>query len=348
MRHVCELLLLLACCSWLSSSLPKVVSDCEKKAHSSLSSKQRQELCDSWAGDYSVGPAMCSAPAKDKLRLSAENIIKLCKEASSDAPAECMLKLDNSQRNSVGMKLCQKVGTPISAECFKWLSSTSKGNNALKADDIVNFCRSIEDRAPINCLQAISNYTNLPAAKSLGLCKEAVGSGDSSQHHPLNHVVSHCIQEMSPYIKPSLGVHVEDIISFCVSINHHQHQHLASEEAFTTSAVDCFKTLSNVTTPSKDYHGPTLSIKHKMDICRNAPITLGPVNCTMQTLQKVASRDPNIKLKGEDLAHLCVSAISSGPSDCFVESKGLGNTEERLTLCNTAINAVSFAMYFHS
>lgn len=324
------------------SSLPKTVSECEKKAHSSLSAKQRQELCESWTGDYSIGPAMCSSPAKDKLRLSAELILQLCKEAASDAPAECMLALDNAQRSSVGMKLCQKTGSAITADCFKWMSSAMKG--AGKAEEVLQFCRAIDDRAPINCLQAVSNYTNLPINKALNLCKDSVGSGDSSQQHPLNFIVSSCVGVMSKHIKPSLGITAEDVISFCVAINHHEHHNVVTDEdfeTFSTAAIDCFQALSNSTSASTDFKGPPLSVKHRMDICRNTPIAMGPVNCTLQTVHKVALKDPNQKLKGEQLVQLCTSASSAGPSECFLESKGLGTVEERAALCNSATNAVS-------
>jgi hypothetical protein len=335
--------------NWSSSS-PRVISECEKKAHANLSAKQRKQLCETTTtGEYSVGPAICSIPAKDKLHLGFDDILNLCVDAVSAAPAECYGKIEKGQQKSVGIKLCNKMESSLPADCYTelsqpgyWKSGNKQQKPAQVTDQIIDFCRRMEDRSPLYCVQAAKNFTQLPTNQILDHCKDVVGSGDSSQYHPLNSIISNCIQNMAMYIQPSLGVLAEDILRFCTHINHRQYPHFIDSDlhVFSSAAVECFESLTALVT-DQSFHGPTITIKDRLGICENAPNALGPVNCTSEVIAKSFKKEPHLKLKGGDIKDLCSGAISAGPADCFVESKGIGDTEVRTHLCRAATNSVS-------
>lgn len=334
---VVYIFVLISCCH----GQPKAtVTECEKKAHSSLSAAHRKRLC---ATDpHSIGPAVCSVYAKDKLHFGVDDILRLCTSAVSAAPAECLFALDGPQRKS-GFQLCAEAESTLPAVCFKEVSSSSawralgdkKKSSAV--DDLVRFCRRIEDRAPLLCVQATLNYTSLSIQQALQLCDDVVGSGDSSSADPLNELVSRCIAAMSLHTQPSLGLTAESIVDFCAHINHRQHPHLVRSEhdmlSFSSAAVECFETLSA--------SAPELSAPHRLEICRNAPQALGPVSCVLEVIEKAQEKEPHLKLRGEDLVALCEGAIGTGPASCFVESKGIGSLSERTQLCHGVSNSVS-------
>ncbi len=339
---------------YFASPLPRIVIECEKKAHLSFSSKQKQQLCQTTTtGDFSIGPAVCSVAAKDRLHLPFDDILDLCVEAPSSAPAECYAKIEKARQKSVGLRLCSKMDSSLPGECYNelhhgmWKNTpvgikTHKSFPVDKDNSIIEFCKNIEDRSALLCVAATKNFTQLSSFQALELCKDVVGSGDGSIHNPLNFMVSSCIDKMAIYIKPSLGIASEDIVHFCAQINHRQYPQIISESeivAFSDAAVNCFETLTGlISDPS--YHGPSLSMKHRLSICLNAPIPLGPVNCISKIIDMLEAKEPHAKLQGDELVKLCSGSTGEGPSECFFESKGIGGIDLRIQLCHAASNYV--------
>jgi hypothetical protein len=350
-----SLLFVIVCWSLFCSTslaVPKVVLECEQKAHRNLNAGQRKRLCETTTtGDYSIGPAVCSIYAKDKLRFSFEDILRLCVDAVSAAPAECFEQIDKSVQKRVGWSLCSRAESLLPAHCFRDVSqvlSLHKFPEGAKKkqhiDAVVDFCRQIHDWAPLLCVQAVQNHTSLSGLTSLSLCSQVTGSGDGSLVHPLNTLVSTCIAVMSVHVQSMPAVSFEDVVTFCAQINHRQHARdvisLESELlSFSSASVDCFETLLASVQDTMTYSGPTLSGKQLMAICTNAPVALGPVNCTLDTVDKVKQREKTLKLQADQLIALCKGAATGGPSDCFVDSKGIGSVDERAQLCHGASNA---------
>ena len=322
------------------------LNECEKRCHSSLNAQQKAELCQNYEVDYSLGPAVCSVAAKEKLHLQFKDIFKLCYLAESDGPVECMLALPQNKRNSIGYSLCKQASSSLPAQCFHDVSSFKGSFNKLTPENLLQFCQNLQDIAPLKCVQSATEHTKITPTSALSLCKNAVGSGSMNSQDPMNYLSSSCIESMSSHIQPSFGITADAIVKFCVSINPLQyHDNIDQEDdnvkiLFQTASVSCYESLTE-SLHDKAFSNQVSSISglDRLDICSNAPNPLGPVNCTIQTLTKLKAKDSFAKISGKDLQLLCHSAPSSAPSNCFIESHGLGNHSIRANLCNSAENA---------
>lgn len=332
---------------WFRSILPnRIQLDCEKRAHSSLTHEQRKALCANAYEEYSVGPAACSIMAKDILHFKFDEMLKLCKESKSAAPVECVMKLESRLRGTpLAYDLCTRASTVFPSECFMQISLLRKSNKKIKDEQIIEFCKGMEDKAPMNCLMMSQNSTSLSLETAMSLCKAAIGSGDSSQHNVRNFMTSSCISALKESIQPSTASFDEDIVRFCVEINPLQYPHLISDssediESFKNAATSCFQEINGLVASGNKLYS-WLTVNHRLGICSNAPVALGPVNCTATVLENYKQKESQLSLTASDLVALCKGATNKGPADCFLESKGLGNVEQRTELCNSATNAVN-------
>ncbi len=149
----------------------------------------------------------------------------------------------------------------------------------------------------------------LPMAQALKLCNDSVGSGDSSSQSYYNNVGASCILDMKYLVNPSLGLTAEDVVRFCVETNpsvyvtdeEEMHRHVGSREAQRSMPAECYKQASNLKIGSSS--SVAFSVKQRLELCSNAPASLGPINCTLSALEN--GRDPTSKLKASELPVLC-------------------------------------------
>jgi hypothetical protein len=331
------------------------LNECEKRVHTSFSPSQKQEICSNYDNDYSIGPAICSIGAKDKLHLPYKDILKLCYHAVSDGPVDCMLAIPTSLRSSVGYSLCNKATSALPAKCYSEINTLVKSSS--EKDNVIKFCHNLQDISPLKCVTAaLSPSVKLPIPVTLTLCKNTIGSGDynSDSSDPLNEMTSVCIKDMASSIQPSLGLTSEVIVKFCSEINPLQYffnlNELSFEDkaTFHTASRYCYQNLT-IALQDKTVSSPSvITPRDRLDICANALSALGPVNCTIQTLNKLKLKESSQKLTGIDLKHLCRYALNgNGPSECFLESNGIGNITLRANLCNSAENAVKYFVCLH-
>jgi hypothetical protein len=318
-------------------------NECEKRAHPSLNANQKSELCKNYDLDYSIGPAVCSVAAKDKLHLQYKDLFKLCFLAESDGPVDCMLALPQNQRNSVGFRICAQAPSSLPADCYHEISS-SKSFSGKSVDFMMDFCQHLQDISPLKCVKSAIEHTKLPALQVLPLCKLSVGSASVNHDDLMNFISSECIHQMAHYIQPSLGITAESIVRFCVEINplHYLNninsQTDAVKQHYQTSSVYCYGNLTQSAQNKTIFSNVQLSAKDRLEICSNAPFPLGPVNCTIETMKKSKVKEPFLRLTGEDLKNLCKHAENGQASECFLESNGIGNITTRATICNGAQN----------
>lgn len=340
--HV-TLLLLLLTLSCLHQSFyvaaNKMKLECEKRCHTSLSPQQRANLCNQ--EEYSLGPAACSVMAKEALHLRYEDIYKLCHEATSAAPVECMLKLDAKDRGDLGFSICAKATSTLPSECFQRILSIGK---AAPKKAVAEFCQSNTDHAPDLCVKAAHEHLGMKAEEAMLHCQDAFGSGDASTTNPRNTVTAECIATLKDYNRNAYSLQAKDIVQFCSKINPNQYVDMITEDTFpifATSATDCFLQLVQDRAESV----VKLSYPDMLHLCQNAPVAQGPTNCTNHVISVTAHREPHVKLTAESIVTLCTGAVNQAPADCFAESKGLGNLEERAQLCNAAPSTVR--IFYH-
>lgn len=353
-----QLVVLLILCVHVALA-KKGPTECEKRAHTSFTAQQREQLC-SGASPGSIGPAVCASAAKDSLHLKFDEILVLCAGAINAAPAQCMNSLDQANRKKHGFQLCEKAYSPLSAECFKELTAF-KGKR-LKLESVVDFCSSLEDRAPLSCMMAVASTTLLPIDQAIFPCSNAVGNGftDSLSHEGNNNATAACIYDMKALLTSSMGISGLDALKFCVELTPHINQQslrtidqpelkydaLALQSAGVQSeSVACLWYAMNAQQLKKDMSATSYyNSKQKLNLCKNAQSVLGPINCTNSALHRLSPAD---RPHADELATLCSGAIGIGPSNCFSESRGLGSIQDRIHLCNGAVSSVrSFKLYF--
>lgn len=359
------------------STKSKVIAECEKKAHSSLTPQQRGLLCKDADLEFGLGPAVCSVAAKDFLHLPFDQLLKICQHASTAAPVDCVKKLDTTSRQKVGFDLCHKATNSFPAECYSQLTHTvnlkpsiKQQLNKLKSTQIIEFCSQIEELSPINCLMSSLNVTTIAIDQGLLLCKNAIGYGQIRVEQ--QQVVSNCILEMATFLNThkllSTGTSTlhtnpnhhrmsnilspEDVVQFCVNINYHAFPNdflttFNNDFVLPAPAVTCFTNLHKELQElqRKDAQafskGSNLKTYDKLQICHNAPNDDTPVQCTIQLFQKLQERESSTKLSGEEISTLCQSSsTNTGPVDCFLSSKNVGNAMDRAELCHLATNSV--------
>lgn len=323
------------------------ITECEKRSHTSFNAAQKQQLC-STTGKYSIGPAVCASVAKTVLHFKFEEILELCRDSVSASPAQCMNKLDVSLRGKYGVDLCKGADSTLPAECFKELL-TLKGSGDRVKPLAVDFCKNLEDRAPLLCMHAISSTALLPLHQAMSLCNDSVGSGDSSSRSFYNNAAASCIFDMRYNVNPSLGLPAQDVVKFCVETNPsvyidsdeelHRYQ---GREVVRSVPAECYENATLIkTSPEASANSHLFTVKQRLALCSNAPVAQGPINCT--SFMQSNAKNPTSKLKPDDLAALCNGARGVGPAECFLGSSGLGTTEERIHLCNGALDAVRVA-----
>jgi hypothetical protein len=327
-----------------SSPSSHTITECEKRAHNSFTVAQKQNLC-STIGVSSIGPAVCASVAKNTLHFKFEDILELCQDSMTASPAQCMNKLDASMRSKYGVPLCKGADSTLPAECFRELSSLKGNNDKIKPEVSIQFCSSLEDRAPLLCMHAVSlSGLPLPMNQALRLCNDSVGSGDTSSRSYYNNVAASCILDMKYLVNPSRGLTAQDVVRFCAESNPSVYvtsdDELHRPGASHSESAECYKRASEIK-PTAEAASNThmFSVKQRLQLCSNAPVALGPVNCSLSVMGR--AREPTSRLKAAELSELCSGATGSGPGDCLLESKGLGTVEERIRLCNSADSAVS-------
>lgn len=316
----------------------KIKVECEKRCHSSLSATQRTNLCNQ--EEYSLGPAACSVMAKEALHLKYEDIYRLCREAPSAAPVECMLKLDSRDRAEAGYSICSKAASSLPSECFQRVMSHA---TKVSRKAVAEFCHGVVDYAPILCTEAARDHTTMKVEDILPICKDAVGSGNSSASNTQNHLVANCIATLKHLVSNANGVAAKDVLEFCVHINPNQYHDFIDVNEFSLASVNCVEQLSQ----KRKSMTLKLTQKNIFSICLNAPTALGPVNCSISVAEAISVKEPSLKLTSDAIATLCRSAVGTGPVECFVESRGLGSQDERAHLCHSAVNSVKSEFFPH-
>lgn len=342
-----------------------VNEECEKRVPSSFSAAQKKQLCTFDVADKSsgtIGPAICASVAKQALggNVKFETILQLCQGASSASPAQCYDKLEpvgNQLRTKYGIDLCAKTNTTLPGECFAELNGFSGTANRLKPEQTLEFCKSLEDRAPLLCLQAVHETKILTVPQAFEICQEVVGDGeDTSSSHNL--AVATCLREMQPQIKPSFGVTAMDVLKFCAESNPNEFVDATSESDEMESSLigisppaKCFVESAHIKAVATSEgavseHSATASLlspKQRLSLCSNAHTALGPINCTISAMfrgpGKPGVAGTNTGLKPAEVVELCQGALNAGPAMCFVESRNLGTNAERSHLCNGANSA---------
>ena len=174
------------------------------------------------------------------------------------------------------------------SECFSLISNYGGGSKQVKNDDLLSFCKGLQDKAPLQCVEAVKNTTLMPVAKALSSCENAIGAGSTSDFF-LNDAVSICIDEMKPFLNPSFGLTADAILDFCVATDPKVYfmdgkgasTDIASSLTLTESS-DCFQAAAELKTSSgsggslSETGPPLFNGKQRLELCENAPIGLGP------------------------------------------------------------------------
>lgn len=191
------------------SEVPIINEECEKRVPSSFTAPQKRQLCAPLEGTNSkgsIGPAICASVAKQMLHGSPkfDTILQLCQGATSAAPVQCYDKMDsvgNALKNKYALELCARAESTLPGECFADINGYSGTSNKVKPEALLEFCRGLEDRAPLLCVQAVKDMGLLPVPQALPECAEVVGSGDTAGSEG-NTAAADCITAMHPQVRP--------------------------------------------------------------------------------------------------------------------------------------------------
>lgn len=196
-------------------SQPVINEECEKRVPSSYTAAQKRQLCTAIEGSAgsvnSIGPAICASVAKQVLHGSPkfETILQLCQGASSAAPVQCYEKMEatgSALRNNYALDLCARAESTLPGECFADINGYSGTTNKVKPEVLSEFCRSLVDRAPLLCVQAVKDTGLLPVPQALAECALVLGSGDSKDGSEGNTAAADCITAMQPQVWDQLLV----------------------------------------------------------------------------------------------------------------------------------------------
>jgi hypothetical protein len=194
---------------------PVANEECEKRVPSSYTAAQKRQLCTAIEGltgsDNSIGPAICASVAKQVLHGSPkfDTILQLCQGASSAAPVQCYDKMESTGSTLKGkyaLDLCTRADSTLPGECFAEINGYSGSANKVKPDALSEFCRSLEDRAGLLCVQAVKETGILPVPQALSECAQVVGSGDKAGSGG-NTAAADCITAMHPQVGHVMVVH---------------------------------------------------------------------------------------------------------------------------------------------
>jgi len=184
-----------------------VSEECEKRVPSSYNAAQKKQLCsfDASAKNFGrIGPAICASVAKQVLHgnVKFDTILQLCQGSASAAPVQCYDKMEsagNQLKAKYSLDLCANSESTLPGECFAELNSYPGTANRLKPEVMLEFCRTLHDRAPLLCLQAVQETHMLTVPQALEVCREVVGSGDHASTVQ-NMAVATCIREMQSQV----------------------------------------------------------------------------------------------------------------------------------------------------
>lgn len=192
--------------------------------------------------------ALCAAEAKAKLNLKFDVVLQLCKGASSIAPITCYHSLPSSERGKYGTQLCARTTSDLSSRCWREMSSFS-GSNRLKDSDMLDFCTTVEDWAPIICVKSAVSSSLSTAALALLPCKNATLDAKGST------LSSTCISHIKKQVSTSKGFSATDIINFCAGVS-------------TNGTLDCFDaSVSSASSPT------SLSMLERSRLCSDGELT---------------------------------------------------------------------------
>eukprot|EP01038_Epipyxis_sp_PR26KG_P011455 gene11455-15346_t len=330
----------------------KSIVECIQKGHNSFNAVQKQQLCESRSTDSSSydlnGPILCGNFAKETLHFKFDEIFRLCESAPSIGPGLCVNALSQQNRMKIGFDLCKLSKSNLPAQCY---DEIQKNYKQLKPEIIVQFCKNIDDSAPLSCIRAI--FTNTPGSnknaiipieRAMDLCSSASGTGSLDDPYLINERSGVCINQMKAYVHATNTINSitgADIIRFCIDSlsvssfemndRNNQMQNKNISNMFKISSVECFKHLQNTKVTNSQLQ---FSSFQSLSLCNNAPVAMGPTNCTLRAIERLSSSGE--RLKNEELIELCHGARSFAPADCYKESRGLGSNKERIDLCNNA------------
>ena len=191
-----------------ATSKPIVNEDCVKRVPSSFTAAQKNQICSSTSDGSrpgsSIGPAICASVAKQMLHGNSkfEIILQLCQGASSAAPVQCYGKMEaagNTLKGKYGLELCVGADSTLPGECFAEINSYTGTNNKVKPEVLLDFCKSLVDRAPLLCVQAVKDTSLVAVPQSLDMCAMVVGSGSKSDSVD-NTAAADCIQVMKSQV----------------------------------------------------------------------------------------------------------------------------------------------------
>lgn len=203
MLRLLFIVILVQCCTFAGADSAAPDGECQKRVPNSYTALQKNQLCLKPLGrahPTTIGPAICASVAKQLLHgnVKFETILQLCQGATSASPVQCYDKMDNvgsSSKAKYGVELCAHVENTLPGECFATVSSYPGSSSKVKPEVILSFCKALEDRAPLLCLQAVKDTNLIPIAQALDICGEVVGSGSSSSTDN-NRLVANCIVQM--------------------------------------------------------------------------------------------------------------------------------------------------------
>jgi hypothetical protein len=139
-----------------------------------------------------------------------EMILQLCQGASSAAPVQCYDKLESvgsTLKTKFGLDLCARADSTLPGECFSEVSAFSGTNNKVKPEVLSEFCRSLEDRAPLLCVHAVKETGMAALPQAIEVCSEVVGSGGKAGSRG-NTAAADCIRAMQSQVSALWpGVH---------------------------------------------------------------------------------------------------------------------------------------------
>ena len=280
-------------------------NECELRCHSSFTATEREQLCRGTHKGNLIGPALCASEAKSQLSVKFETISQLCKGASSIHPVTCYHSLPSSDRSKYGIQLCARADSNLVGRCWGELSKLS-GAGKLKDGELIEFCQSIDDEAPMRCVKASVSSSLTSIASALDPCRNASLSDDGMSF------VSDCLHDMKKLFTPTKAFSAVEMINFCT-------------HAGSNGSVRCFEESSKgLLTPPV-----SMAAADRARLCLGANGT-GPVECALETGRS------ELRLRPDAIVSLCSGADGGGPARCFRDAKNLGAEAFKLELCNAA------------
>jgi hypothetical protein len=212
-------------------------------------------------GNPHRGAIQCAHHAKSTLKLKFDEIFELCSSSESTSPVTCYENLSQKDRKAYGMQLCANSGTELPSVCWKHIMSI-KGTNKINENNALEFCKSLEDTAPLKCLDHILHESSLSltSLNAMSSCQVAIYPEDSQDDISTS---VQCLQDLKKEIQPSRVVTANDVIQFCFSLSIKESN--ASQICFQNSSIGTL--------------GSSLSPQQRLSLCLNSQSDIQPVKC---------------------------------------------------------------------